>query len=459
MKRSLSIALLLGLAAMVVSSPAAFAQVNGKATGGTQCYINGKFVFVPSGGCPTGGGGNNSRGRSQPSDNSAANAAAAAAAEAERARQLEIERQRQQEIEAQIEREREEAKRRQEEFERKKQEALSSIKGIAEGELGLKGPGAGDLGLKDLGEMNPGGLGLKSVGSSPPPAWDVQITNPQIAKIAKGLDSIHVPPPLPRSEASLSWKSLSLDGKSADTAMKVGDYLLEAWDLTETLGEKGSLYTKVLFIGGKVFIAGEDGAYVYLVKQNKVYEDALRYLKDPAMCHKFVELEKILQAKGHVPESADPNMLRAARAILNPALGNSSQKIAWDSMLSPEARAAMVRKACLEIGTELVSTGVSNSTEELFSDVTKRKELYEAVRLQRGEAQKMLKHTTDSLDKDQLQKVIAHGNSVLNDIYQFEKIMPGLAANTIGDATGELAAIHIPGDGESPSQKTHSQQR
>jgi hypothetical protein len=97
----------------------------------------------------------------QPSGNSAANSAAAAAAEAdeaERVRELEIEQQRQQEFEAQIEREKKEAKRRQEEFERKKQEALSSMKGIAEGELGLNGAGAGDFGLKNLGDTNTSGL-------------------------------------------------------------------------------------------------------------------------------------------------------------------------------------------------------------------------------------------------------------------------------------------------------------
>jgi hypothetical protein len=375
--------------------------------------------------------------------------------EAERQR-LEAERQRQREIEAQRKRDEEEAKR--QEFERDKREALRRMKGVGRSELGLKGGGADDFGLKGVGAAG-GGLGFKDVSNPAPPAWDAQITNPQIAKIARGLDSIQVPPPLPRKEASFSWKRLSLDGTSGDTAIKVGDYLLEAWDLTETLGEKGSLYTKVLFIGGKVFIAGEDGAYVHLVKQENVYEDALRYLKDPATCNKFVELEKILKANGHVPVSTDPIMLRAARAILNPALGNSSQKIAWDSMISPEALAAMVRKACLEGGTELISTGVSNPTEELLSDVTKRKELYEAARVEREEARKMLKHTTDPLDKDQLEKVIARANDVLVNIYQFQKIMPGLAAGTIGDATGELAAIHLAGEDQSPSQETRSQEK
>jgi Flp pilus assembly protein TadD len=44
-------------AGMVVSG--AQAQGNGTPTGGTNCYINGQWVFYPSGGCPGGGGGGN----------------------------------------------------------------------------------------------------------------------------------------------------------------------------------------------------------------------------------------------------------------------------------------------------------------------------------------------------------------------------------------------------------------
>jgi len=171
MKRHLFAAVLLGLAVVVMSSPAAFAQGSGKPTGGTQCFIGGKWVFVPSGGCPAGGGNPRVNQPSQPPpDNSAA------AAEAERQRQqeaerrkVEAERQRQQEIEAQRKHDEEEAKRKQEEFERKKREALSSMKGISENELGLKGAGAGDLGLKDIGDTGGGGLGLKDALNSPSP--------------------------------------------------------------------------------------------------------------------------------------------------------------------------------------------------------------------------------------------------------------------------------------------------
>ena len=88
--------------------------------------------------------------------------------EAERQR-LEAERQRQQELEDQRKREEEETKRKQAEFEKSKEEALKSMKGIMEGELGLKGTDAGVLGLKDIGDTSAGGLGLKDAPVSPGP--------------------------------------------------------------------------------------------------------------------------------------------------------------------------------------------------------------------------------------------------------------------------------------------------
>ena len=82
--------------------------------------------------------------------------------ELERQRQLELERQRleaerqrQQEIEDQRQREEAEARGRQADFERAKEDALRSMKGIAEGELGLK----------DIGDTTPG-LTLKEAPSS-----------------------------------------------------------------------------------------------------------------------------------------------------------------------------------------------------------------------------------------------------------------------------------------------------
>jgi tetratricopeptide (TPR) repeat protein len=79
---------------------------------------------------------------------------------------MEEERQRERAAEAERQRREEAAKRRQAEFERNKQEALRSMKGIAEGELGLKGSNAGELGLKDMGGNGAKGFGLKDAPAS-----------------------------------------------------------------------------------------------------------------------------------------------------------------------------------------------------------------------------------------------------------------------------------------------------
>ena len=128
-----------------------------------------------------------------------------------------------------------------------------------------------------------------------------------------------------------------------------------AWDLAGKVGQKTLLPScKVLLIAGKLFIAGEDGAYVHLVKQDKVYEAALHHLKKPETTRSLPIFVRDLKEYGRPPASAGPEMVRAARAILDPSLGSSGTRIAWDSMLSPEAKAAMVRKTCLEVGAELV---------------------------------------------------------------------------------------------------------
>jgi hypothetical protein len=392
-------------------------------------------------------GGRGGAGRSVNAPAPTLNNDAAVQQQEEERQRREAERQREEE-----QRQREEAEaasRRQQEFERHKAEALGNMKGIAETQFGLKGVDtSGGLGLKEVRVSGPGDLGLKSI-KNPAPAWDAQITNPQIAKLAKGLDAIQVPSPLPQKEASLSFEQVS--NSSGTVLEKAGDVAFLAWDLLGKFGDKGSLHVKVILIAGRVFIAGEDGAYIHLVKQDKIYEDALHYLKDPATSRQFANIVRDLKEKGSAPASADPDMVRAARAISDPALGSSGTRIAWDSMMSPEARAAMARKACLEIGTELVHTGVSEGTENLLRDLTKRKELYAAARLEREEARRMLKHSTDALDKDQLRKVIAHANNTLEGIYRLERAGP-----VIG---GELAAIHVERELEGFSEETHSQEK
>lgn len=83
--------------------------------------------------------------------------------EADRRRQLEAEQKRQRELEEKRKQEDEAARKKQEEFEHNKQDALKSMKGIKERELGLKGTNADSLGLKDVDDKGKGNRGLKGL--------------------------------------------------------------------------------------------------------------------------------------------------------------------------------------------------------------------------------------------------------------------------------------------------------
>jgi len=350
----------------------------------------------------------------------------------EQHRRAAVEKQRQQQEEEQQRQQAAEAERNRQ-FERNKEEALSDVKDIADVAGTVKVP------------SSDGGLGLKHVGDTGPGAWDSNFTNPQISKIAKGLDSIHVPPPLPQKEASLTWQQMA--GSTWKT-MEDGEHIaFLTWDLLGKFGDKAPLHVKVILIAGKTLLAGEDGAYVHLVKQDEIYESALRYLKSPATARQFAEIVRGLKENGHAPESADPGMVRAARAITDPALGSSSTSVALDAMMSREAVGAMARKACLEVGADMVGEG----TEGLVAELTKRKELYEAVRVERNAARAMLKQTTVPLEQQQLKQVVSHANQTLANIYRLERAGPVI----VGDWTSE----QLKNDIEANTETTHSPER
>jgi hypothetical protein len=115
--------------------------------------------------------------------------------EAERLRQEEAERQRRLELQEKAKKDAEDAKRRQEEFDRNKEDALRSMKGITENELGLKGVSADSgLDLKGIGEAENSGLGLKEAASattaaSVAPSNVVKRVDISGIKVQKGVDN------------------------------------------------------------------------------------------------------------------------------------------------------------------------------------------------------------------------------------------------------------------------------
>jgi hypothetical protein len=459
-KRLLLLTILLGLAAAMFSSPA-MAQSVAKC----GCYC-GKVLDPPcsENACKQACG-YRAPGGSASAQPSASydNGAAAAAAEAERQRQ-EAERQRQEEAlrrqeEERLQREAEERKRQQEEFERSKQQALRDMKGISD-ELGLKDVEDGDnFGLKGLGDtgtgsLGSGGLGLKEASAAttapPPPlgqpAWDVQISDPQVAKFARSIGAIVPPPPVPREEV-LDWKEVYLN---EDTLMKSGDRLMAVWEMTGPLGSSVRAPLKVIMIGGKTFIAGENGAALYLVKKDQVYAQALGYLKNSTQSQQFARLVQAIRENRPVPASADPAMIEAARAIADPKLSNRSATVAWDAMISREALSAMFRKASIEIGSEYLS----DKAGKLLTDENQRKAVFDSLRFERRQAVKTMElGSTTGAQREQLKIVIDHANRTLSEIYRVEKVADTLRGQVAGDATDKLANAFLGPEAKAPEPK------
>jgi len=323
-----------------------------RAKGGTICeYFNdckGVCTMPPPRTSP--GNGGNSQG-----DNEAANTAAAA----QRQRDAELEQQR---IEDEKKRLAEELAR-QAKFDQGKQEALGQLKGISKsGDFdsvpGLKGVGSPDSGLKDVNNSSES-LGLKilpdgNTNTPVPMVGSPSDRNAEAARILAGIRKIKVPPPVPPEDALLSFGQLVPDEKSK-RIIAGAEFGVAMFEIAGTLG-KANIASKVLFSSFKTLIAAENGADVYIVKQNETYEMALAYLKNAKERQKFVEIVRDVRESKPLPEDASIEMARAAQAILDPKLGNSGMHIAWDAMLSPEARHAALTQACIELAGHAVGT-------------------------------------------------------------------------------------------------------
>lgn len=216
------------------------------------------------------------------------------------------------------------------------------MKGAPPAAFGLKGvPDSGDSGaLKSVTSDHIATGARASLPNESP--------NEQAARILAGIHKIKVPPPILPQDAALSFGQLVPDEKSKQIILgsEVG---VAGIDVFMRVGGAAPLPTKLLFATGKTFIAAENGADVYIVKQNETYEKALAYLKDAKQRQKFSEIVRDVRENKPLPEDASIDMARAAQAILDPKLGNSGIHIAWDAMLSPEARHAALTQACIEL--------------------------------------------------------------------------------------------------------------
>lgn len=320
-----------------------------------------------------------------------------------------------------------EAERLQKAFNAMKPGMVGGLKEAEGFESGLKGSTGDSLGLKELDDGRPSDIAAAK------PAWEVQITDPQIAIHARRLESVVPPLPMPAREIPLNWKQIYLND---DRLMNTTDLVVAAWEATGVLGEAMSGPVDWIIIGGKAVIADENGAYLYLVKKEQDYDAALAFLKNPAQAQQFAHLVQDVRENRPLPASANPAMVQAARAITDPRLGNSSTDMAIDSMLSKDALSSMFRKAAIEV----VAKKLGDKAGDLSKDADLRKAMYDSVREEREVARKML--ATESTTKEQRAEwkaVIDYANQVTANIYSVENVAHAAGAYDIGEATDKLA--------------------
>jgi hypothetical protein len=139
-------------------------------------------------------------------------------------------------------------------------------------------------------------------------------------------------------------------------------------------------------------------------------------------------------------------MAQAARAVNDPSLNNDNRQILWDTMTSPEALSAMLRKVSLEAAAEYISHGAEPGTNKLLVNQQERKEMFDGIRLERTEARKMMElATTTEVQRAQYKAVIEKADQLSADCFEFEKTVDRVVNTAdgvaIGDATDRLAKV------------------
>jgi hypothetical protein len=319
--------------------------------------------------------------------------------------------------------------------------AVSGLKGV-DGALTAPKGAAVDIGLKGIDDAPRGNAPAK-------PTWDAQITDPQVAPIARRLASIVPPLPISEKDVALDLRKIYLNDNQL---LKTTDYVVAGWQMAGLMGKTSALEVEVLLIAGKTLIAGQDGAYMYLARRDKEFDAAAAYLRDPATAQAFAHLVDDVRQNRPLPALADRGMVEAAQAINAHHAGNDIEgklaivPIMWDQMTSPEAVSAMLRKASIEGTASIIGHGMEPGVNKLLEDQAQRKAMYDGIRLERNAARKMmdLPATTDA-GREQLTTVIKIADQLSADCYKFEKAMDRVvsAANglALGDATDRLAKV------------------
>ncbi len=271
----------------------------------------------------------------------------------------------------------------------------------------------GESTLTRLGDAEPGSgsSGLDIFRDNEP------ITDPQIAAIMKKLDNIEVPEPLAFEEAWIEFTRHPPDDETAGRIIGHAENGVAVFDVSRLLlaGKALSWVPTAVLSTGKTIIAGLDGADLYLMRQGAALDRGLRYLRDKRTSAQFADIVNALRQKKPLPRGANPQMISAARAMTDPANGSTGTRIAWNAMWSPEAKSAMLSRACIELGGTLIAEGTGGMVTELISS---RDPAFRSALEALEEAEARLKTATDPAERAALEQVIGKADTIMVRAYQ-----------------------------------------
>jgi hypothetical protein len=252
----------------------------------------------------------------------------------------------------------------------------------------------------------------------------------EAAAILRGVQQIQVPPPIPPESAALAFGRLAPGDKTSERVVDGLEVGVAAMELVGTLSG-AVLSSKLILATGETIIAAENGADLYLVRQSDVYEEALRYLKNPTTSLDFSQTVAALRRGDPVPASTNPEMLRAAQAILDPKLGNGGIRMAWDAMLSPDARHAALTQGCIILGGKVLGKAAEGTANDIIAE---QQPAFREASDFLEKAHVALDHVKDPAAVDSLKQGIKLANEMIAQTYRAS--YP--AASLIGSTTDLL---------------------
>jgi hypothetical protein len=237
----------------------------------------------------------------------------------------------------------------------------------------------------------------------------------KVADVQHALDTLPTFPAIEPKDVEIRLGQLAKRTQTSEAGIVAAEFVYGASDMLLLLSGKTNLACKLIIVGGKSIIAQEDAAYVYLVKEDRLYEQALGYLKDKKTCGDFTAVVRAIRERKPIPVHMPDEMLLAAQAILDPKLGNSGALIALDAMFSPEARNAALTQACIQMGADIA--GIAGG--QWFQELTKaRKPAFTAGARALAECKLALRNPALAADRVAIEEAIKKANAVMASSYR-----------------------------------------